>query len=191
MPVLLTGIIRRQSELSAYICFSSILLELPAPPIGAVHRQFFALDAVSRHALLQKPGQRQRALEAARHVDRAGGRSQIPEPDPQRPARTRGPGHPIAVVDGLKGLPEAIKSQFPQPAVQTGIVHLLRHSMRFVSWKERKAVAAALKEIRPAANAEAAADRLDAFEQDPLGQKHPPSAECRRRQGALSCAHAH
>ena len=95
------------------------------------------------------------------------------------------------MVDGLKGLPEAIKSQFPQPAVQTGIVHLLRHSMRFVSWKERKAVAAALKEIRPAASAEAAADRLDAFEQDPLGQKHPPSAECRRRQSALSCAHAH
>ena len=68
--------------------------------------------------------------------------------------------------------------------VQTCIVHLLRHSTRFVSWKEHKSVAAALKEIHRAANAEAAAERLDAFEQNPLGQKHPPSAECLRRQWA-------
>ena len=56
--------------------------------------------------------------------------------------------------------------------------------MRFVSWKERKSVAAALKEIHRAANAEAATERLGAFEQNPLGQKHPPSAECLRRQWA-------
>ena len=68
--------------------------------------------------------------------------------------------------------------------VQTGIVHLLRNSMRFVSWKERKAVAAALKEIHRAANAEVAAERLAAFEQSPWGQKHPPLVECWRRQWA-------
>ena len=90
----------------------------------------------------------------------------------------------IAIVDGLKGFPEAIESQFPQTVVQTCIVHLLRHSMRFVSWKERKAIAVALKEIYRAPNAEAAAERLAAFEQSPLGQKHPPIAECWRRQWA-------
>jgi transposase-like protein len=53
----------------------------------------------------------------------------------------------IAVVDGLKGFPEAITAVFPQATVQTCIVHLLRHSLDFVSWKDRKPVAAALKEI--------------------------------------------
>ena len=47
----------------------------------------------------------------------------------------------IAVVDGLKGFPEAINAGFPQTVVQTCIVHLIRHSMDFVSWKDRKAVA--------------------------------------------------
>ena len=51
----------------------------------------------------------------------------------------------IAVVDGLKGFPEAITAVFPQATVQTCIVHLLRHSLDFVSWKDRKPVAAALK----------------------------------------------
>jgi putative transposase len=44
----------------------------------------------------------------------------------------------IAVVDGLKGFPEAITAVFPQALVQTCIVHLLRHSLDFVSWKDRK-----------------------------------------------------
>ena len=51
----------------------------------------------------------------------------------------------IAVVDGLKGFPEAIESVFPQAEVQTYIVHLIRYSMQFASWKERKQVAKALK----------------------------------------------
>ena len=51
----------------------------------------------------------------------------------------------IAVVDGLKGFPEAIESVFPQAEVQTCIVHLIRYSMQFASWKERKQVAKALK----------------------------------------------
>jgi len=53
----------------------------------------------------------------------------------------------IAVVDGLKGFPDAITAVFPRATVQTCIVHLLRHSLDFVSWKDRKPVAAALKDI--------------------------------------------
>jgi len=53
----------------------------------------------------------------------------------------------IAVVDGLKGFPEAIGAVFPQTTVQTCIVHLIRNSLEFASWKDRKAVAAAFKAI--------------------------------------------
>ena len=53
----------------------------------------------------------------------------------------------IAVVDGLKGFPEAITSVFPKTVVQTCIVHLLRYSMHFASWKERRVIGAALKPI--------------------------------------------
>ena len=48
---------------------------------------------------------------------------------------------------GLKGFPEAITSVFPKTAVQTCIVHLIRYSMQFVSWKERKLIGAALRPI--------------------------------------------
>lgn len=53
----------------------------------------------------------------------------------------------IAVVDGLKGFPEAINAVFPQTVVQTCIVHLIRHSLEFVSWKDRKSVVPALRAI--------------------------------------------
>ncbi|AIV62573.1 transposase, Mutator family protein [Burkholderia pseudomallei K42] len=62
----------------------------------------------------------------------------------------------IAVVDGLKG--------FPETTVQTCIVHLIRNSLDFVSWKDRKAAATALKEVYRAPTAEAAAVALDAFD---------------------------
>lgn len=88
----------------------------------------------------------------------------------------------IAVVDGLKGFPEAITSLFPDCVVQTCIVHLIRYSMQFASWKERKALAKALKPIYSAASAEAAAAELDAFEQGPWGEKYPAvTASWRRR----------
>ena len=61
----------------------------------------------------------------------------------------------LAVVDGLKGFPEAITAVFPEAVVQTCIVHLLRNSMDFVSWKDRKGLATALKEIYRAPSAEA------------------------------------
>jgi putative transposase len=79
----------------------------------------------------------------------------------------------IAVVDGLKGFPETITSAFPDRVVQTRIVHLLRYSMQFASWKERKALAQALRPIYVAASAEAAAAELDAFEAGPWGEKYP------------------
>jgi len=59
----------------------------------------------------------------------------------------------IAVVDGLKGFPEAITSVFPQATVQTCIVHLIRNSLAFVSWKDRKALMPGLKAIYRAENA--------------------------------------
>jgi putative transposase len=69
----------------------------------------------------------------------------------------------IAVVDGLKGFPEAITAVFPQAQVQTCIVHLIRSSLDFVSYKDRRAVAAALKEVYRAKDADAGAAALEAF----------------------------
>lgn len=70
----------------------------------------------------------------------------------------------IAVVDGLNGFPEAIGTVFPQTTVQTCIVHLIRNSMAFVSWKDRKRIMPDIKAIYRAETAEAAAAKLDEFE---------------------------
>jgi transposase-like protein len=70
----------------------------------------------------------------------------------------------IACVDGLKGLPEAIESVFPQTTVQTCAVHLVRHSLSFVGHKERKAVAADLKAIYQAATETEALQALEKFQ---------------------------
>ena len=69
----------------------------------------------------------------------------------------------IACVDGLKGFPEAIESVFPQTEVQLCIVHLVRHSLNFVGWKQRKEVAADLKLIYRAATEAEAEQRLTEF----------------------------
>jgi putative transposase len=87
----------------------------------------------------------------------------------------------IAVVDGLKGFPDAINAVFPQAMVQTCIVHLIRHSMDFASWKHRKAVAAALKTVYRANDADAAAAALDAFDAGPWGRKYPSIGQSWRR----------
>jgi putative transposase len=87
----------------------------------------------------------------------------------------------IAVVDGLKGFPEAITSVFPKAVVQTCIVHLIRYSMHFASWKDRKAVAAALKPIYQAESAVAARERLEEFDRGVWGQKFPAIAQSWRR----------
>jgi putative transposase len=70
----------------------------------------------------------------------------------------------IAVVDGLKGFPEAIGAVFPEALVQTCIVHLIRNSLAFVSWKDRKLIMPDLKAIYRAESAEAAKERLAEFE---------------------------
>ena len=86
----------------------------------------------------------------------------------------------IAVVDGLKGFPEAITTAFPETMVQTCIVHLIRHSMNFCSWKDRKAVAADLRPIYEAPTAEEAARQLEVFEEKWAG-KYPSIAPAWRR----------
>src|ERR671921_579764 len=79
----------------------------------------------------------------------------------------------IAVVDGLKGFPDAILAVFPDAVVQTCIVHLLRHSLDFVSYKDRRPVAAVLKGIYRAVDAAAGEAALAGFEAGPWGRKYP------------------
>jgi len=87
----------------------------------------------------------------------------------------------LAVVDGLKGFPEAITAVFPQAQIQTCIVHLLRYSMQFASWKERKDLAKALSPIYRAATVEEAQEALTAFETGAWGKKYPMIAQSWRR----------
>ena len=87
----------------------------------------------------------------------------------------------LAVVDGLKGFPDAITAVFPDAVVQTCIVHLLRNSMDFVSWKDRKPLATALKSIYRAVDAKAAEEALTAFEASEWGQRYPAISQSWRR----------
>jgi transposase-like protein len=87
----------------------------------------------------------------------------------------------IAVTDGLKGMPEALGTVFPATTLQTCIVHLIRNSLDYASWKDRKLLAAAIKPIYTAASAEAAQAELDAFEQGTWGQKFPSVVAAWRR----------
>jgi putative transposase len=87
----------------------------------------------------------------------------------------------IAVVDGLKGFPQAIEAAFPQTRIQTCIVHLLRHSMNFASYKDRKVVAATLKAIYTAVDADAAELALAEFEESALAKQYPAIAPSWRR----------
>ncbi len=79
----------------------------------------------------------------------------------------------IACCDGLTGLPEAIEATWPRTTVQTCVVHLIRASMRFVSYGDRRAVAAALKPVYTAATVEAADTALLAFSDSELGERYP------------------
>ncbi len=88
----------------------------------------------------------------------------------------------IAVVDGLSGFPEAIEAAYPEAAVQTCIVHLIRNSMAHGGWKERKGIAAALRAIYQAENADAAEAALTIFEDGEWGTKYPSIAKSWRRQ---------
>jgi transposase-like protein len=87
----------------------------------------------------------------------------------------------IAVTDGLKGMREALSAAFPRTTLQTCIVHLIRHSLDYANWRDRKALATALKAVYAAPSAAAAATALDDFEDSPLGQRLPTVAAAWRR----------
>ena len=87
----------------------------------------------------------------------------------------------IAVTDGLKGMSEALAAVYPATTLQTCIVHLIRNSLKYASWKERRALAAAIKPIYTATSAEAALAELDAFESGPWGRKFPTVVGAWRR----------
>ncbi len=79
----------------------------------------------------------------------------------------------ILCCDGLKGFPEAIEAVFPKTTIQTCIVHMIRNSIRLVSWKDRKHVVAALKPIYGAQTEDLAEAALTAFESSALGARYP------------------
>ena len=87
----------------------------------------------------------------------------------------------IAVTDGLKGMSEALAAVYPATTLQTCIVHLIRHSLDFANWKERKLMATALRPIYTAPSAEAASAALDDFARGPWGRKFPTVVASWRR----------
>lgn len=87
----------------------------------------------------------------------------------------------IAVTDGLKGMAEALAAVYPATTLQTCIVHLIRNSLDYANWKERKPLAAAIKPIYKAPSAEAAEAELAAFEAGPWGRKFPTVVASWRR----------
>jgi putative transposase len=87
----------------------------------------------------------------------------------------------IAVTDGLKGMEEALAAVFPGTTLQTCIVHLLRQSLDFANWKQRKSLAAALRTIYAAPSADLALRALDAFERGEWGQRFPTIVAAWRR----------
>jgi putative transposase len=86
----------------------------------------------------------------------------------------------IACVDGLKGFPEAIETIYPDTQIQLCLVHMVRHSLRYVTWKQRKEVAADLKAIYQAPTVEEAELCLGQFE-DKWNASHPTIGKSWRR----------
>lgn len=87
----------------------------------------------------------------------------------------------IAVTDGLKGMPEALEAIFPQTTLQTCIVHLIRQSLAYASFRDRHGLAAALKSIYTAPTEDAARAALEGFEASSLGQRFPTVSAAWRR----------
>src|ERR671913_928321 len=87
----------------------------------------------------------------------------------------------IAVTDGLTGMSEALGAVYPATTLQTCIVHLIRHSLDFATWKVRKELAAALRTIYTAPDADLAAVALEAFAAGPWGQRYPAIVASWRR----------
>ena len=86
----------------------------------------------------------------------------------------------IACVDGLTGFPDAIEAVFPKAWVQTCIVHLIRSSLRYVNYRDKRTVAKALRPIYTAPNADAALEELDRFENQ-WGERYPPAINAWRQ----------
>ena len=96
--------------------------------------------------------------------------------------KTRGVGDIlIAVTDGLTGMAAALEAVFPRTALQTCLVHLIRNSLDYANWKDRKLLAKALRPIYAAASAEAAAAALDAFADGEWGRRFPTVVAAWRR----------
>lgn len=87
----------------------------------------------------------------------------------------------IVVTGGLKGMPEALAAVYPSTTLQTCIVHLIRNSLDYASWEDRRPLAAALRPIYTALNADMAQAELDAFEQGAWSQKSPTVVASWRR----------
>lgn len=87
----------------------------------------------------------------------------------------------IAVTDGLAGMEDALSAVYPATTLQTCVVHLIRNSLSYAGWKDRKALAAALKPIYTAVNAEVAEEELETFAQGAWGKKFPTIAPSWRR----------
>jgi putative transposase len=96
--------------------------------------------------------------------------------------KTRGcPDILIAVTDGLKGMSEALEAAYPRATLQTCLVQLIRNSLDLVGWKDRKALAAALRLIYTATSAEAALAALEALPAGPWGRRFPTIVAAWRR----------
>jgi putative transposase len=91
----------------------------------------------------------------------------------------------IALIDGLTGFPEAIQAVFPQTQIHTCVVHLVRRSLAFVSYQDRKRVAAALRNVYRAETVAAGAAALETFAASPDGTRYPTIAPIWRRQWEL------
>jgi transposase-like protein len=87
----------------------------------------------------------------------------------------------IAVTDGLKGMSEALAAVYPATTLQTCLVHLIRHSLDFATWKVRKELAAALRTIYTAPDADLAGAALDQFAAGPWGHRYPAIVASWRR----------
>ncbi|SPS02388.1 transposase, IS256 family [Cupriavidus taiwanensis] len=88
---------------------------------------------------------------------------------------------PDSVTDGVRGMEQALNAVFPHTTLQTCIVHLIRNSLEYASWKERRTVAAALKPVYTAPTVEAALAELEAFENGQWGQRYAPIGASWRR----------
>lgn len=87
----------------------------------------------------------------------------------------------IAVTDGVKGMPDALETVFPHTTLQTCIVHLIRNSLAYASYRDRAGLAAALKTLYTAPSEDAAREALDSLAASPLGQRFPNVVAAWRR----------